>query len=97
MNAVAAQAEARDRGGFLTVDAFLTIRREDAGVRPLYVLGALFLSIPDHIHDDPLHARLIRLACDLVVIDNVSSSSVPSCHIFAHIQTERCGVHRCRT
>ena len=77
MNAVAAQAETRDRGGFLTVDAFLDIRREDSGARPLYILGALFLSIPDHVHDDPLHARMIRLGCDLVAIDNVS----PAAHI----------------
>ncbi|PIL28258.1 terpene synthase [Ganoderma sinense ZZ0214-1] len=70
MNAVVAQAEALDRGGFLTVDAFLAIRREDAGARPFYTLGALFLSIPDHFHDDPLHARMIGLGCDLVAIDN---------------------------
>ncbi|KAM5541867.1 terpene synthase [Ganoderma adspersum] len=70
MNAVAAQAEARDHGGFLTVDKFLAIRREDIGARPLYVLGALFLSVPDHFHDDPLHARMIGLGCDLIAVDN---------------------------
>lgn len=80
MKAVVAQAEARDRGGFLTVDEFLAIRREDVGARPLYVLGALFLSIPDHFHDDPLHARMIRLGCDLVAIDNVSFVT----HLYGH-------------
>lgn len=72
MNALAAQAEARDRGGFLTVDEFLAIRQEDVGVRPVYVLEALFLSVPDHFHDDPLHERMIGLGCKLVAIDNVS-------------------------
>ncbi|KAI1789483.1 terpenoid synthase [Ganoderma leucocontextum] len=71
LHAVAAQAEARDSGTILrTADAYLAIRREDAGVRPLYVLGALFLSIPDHLHDDPPLTRLTRLGCDLVAIDN---------------------------
>ena len=54
------------------MDEFEAIRREDIGVRPLYVLGALFLSVPDQFHYHPLLARLTRLGSDLVAIENVS-------------------------
>ena len=54
------------------MDEFEAIRREDVGVRPLYVLGALFLSVPDQFHHRPLFARPTHLGSDLVAIENVS-------------------------
>ena len=72
LQSVGAEAEARDRDGVLTSDAYLAIRLDNIGVPSMCVLGGLFLSLPDDLYDDPLLAEITRLGSKLVTIDNVS-------------------------
>ncbi|KAI0741799.1 isoprenoid synthase domain-containing protein [Daedaleopsis nitida] len=70
LRAVGQTAKARDQGGILDVNAFLSIRLDDAGVRPLCVMGELLLSIPDNVFYYPLVTQLQYCISELVVIDN---------------------------
>ncbi|KAI1782453.1 terpenoid synthase [Ganoderma leucocontextum] len=70
LNSVVKEGEARDRGVILTRDAYLAICLENVGVRSLYAMGELLLSIPDHLYEHPLLARMTRLGCEIITINN---------------------------
>ena len=72
LRAVGQTAKAREQGGILDVSTFLSIRLDDAGARPLCVMGELLGSIPDSVFYHPLVVQLQYCISELVVIDNVS-------------------------
>lgn len=73
INAVAVEAELRERGEVLGLDEFQTLRRENSAVRFCfglfeYVLG---IDLPDVVFDDQVFMRLHYAATDMVCWSNV--------------------------
>ena len=70
--------QATRRGGYrCTIPEFVAVRRENAGIRPSFVLIEACMkldSIPQEIMDHEALKSLTNDACDLISIDNVSAA-----------------------
>lgn len=74
VNAVAREAEYRERGEVLDIDAFQTLRRENSAIRLCFGLFefALGIDLPDFVFQDPHCMTLYWAAADMVCWSNVS-------------------------
>ena len=60
-----------------TIPEFIAVRRENAGIRPSFVLIEACMkldSIPQEVMDHEALKSLTNDACDLISIDNVSAA-----------------------
>lgn len=71
LQAVVVQARDRDNRTELSIEQYLTRRRDDTACRPSFVMGVLHLSIPYDAFHHPVIEELENAICDLIVIDNV--------------------------
>ena len=63
----------------LTMEQYLAIRFKDVGVYPTQFICGLHLSIPENVFTHPAVGDVMRLACELIIIDNVSASNNNCC------------------
>ncbi|EIW57364.1 terpenoid synthase [Trametes versicolor FP-101664 SS1] len=72
VNAVAREAEYRERGEVLDIDAFQTLRRENSAIRLCFGLFefALGIDLPDFVFQDPHFMTLYWSAADMVCWSN---------------------------
>lgn len=73
-SATVVEASDRNDGVIRDVDAFLEIRRDTIGFRPVVAINLLRSDIPAHVVTHEKVEHLTRLAVDLIVFDNVSAS-----------------------
>lgn len=75
--AVGKEAELREMGDVLDVEAFQALRRENSAVWVCFGLFgyALGLDLPDEIHDHPAMVSLYTASADMVCWSNVSTGS----------------------
>ncbi|EJF62143.1 terpenoid synthase [Dichomitus squalens LYAD-421 SS1] len=59
-----------DGSAALTIDEYVTIRIRDAGVLPTQAICGLHLSIPQHVFLDSVVSDIMRISCELTIIDN---------------------------
>lgn len=77
------QSKIRDDGGFCSVDEYMMNRRLDVGTDPCYAIAELKYGLPQEVFDHPLLREASACVTDLVILDNVRSSSTHCpCHIF---------------
>ncbi|CCL98795.1 uncharacterized protein FIBRA_00800 [Fibroporia radiculosa] len=72
VNAVAVEAELRERKEVLSLDAYILSRRNNSGTKPCldlfgYVLG---VDIPDEVYEHPVLMRMYLAAADMVSLSN---------------------------
>ena len=63
----------------LTIEKYITIRIRDVGVFPTQAICGLHLSIPEHVFADTVVSDIVRIACELSIIDNVSAKPHKRC------------------
>ncbi len=85
VEAVAQEAELRERGEVLDMDSFQTLRRENSAIRLCFGLFefALGIDLPDEVFQDAAFMKLYWAAADMVCWANVSrlrSIKKPMCH-----------------
>lgn len=75
LEAVWKEADLRDRGEVLDLEAYTNLRRENSGVRPCFSLFeyTLGIDLPDEVFEDPVFASMYFGAIDMVFWSNVSS------------------------
>ncbi len=72
LQAVAQQADDRDKLAIRDVDSYMEARRMDSAVGVCFLPGEVHLSIPDEAFYHPIVKELQDTSTDLVVLDNVS-------------------------
>ncbi len=76
MDSVVAQAEDRHQCYTRNVEDYFKIRRLTIGTDPSYAMLELGYDLPDEVFYHPTVVELGRLACDLIIIDNVRPSGL---------------------
>jgi hypothetical protein len=71
LDTLISQAERRETGELLTPEVYKVKRRDNAGMRPVYIFAFLDLQIPDEAYDHPVVREIENLVTDIIVIDNV--------------------------
>lgn len=77
MNALAVEAQLRERGEVLDLDSYTVLRRENSAVRFCFGLFGFVLGhdLPDDIFEHPVFMRMHLAAVDMVCWSNVSLAS----------------------
>ena len=63
----------------LTIEKYIAIRLRDVGVFPTQAICGLHLSIPEDVFADTVVSDIVRIACELSIIDNVSAEPHKRC------------------
>ena len=82
IDAVAKEAEYRERGEVLNMASFEALRRENSAIRLCFGLFEFCFGVdlPDEVFNDPTFTTLYWAAADMVCWSNVSQLPLPAAH-----------------
>jgi hypothetical protein len=75
IRAVAVEALDREHSHCRSIQDYLKLRRDTCGAESCFAIHEMGMELPDEVFYHPLVVELVRCIVELILIDNVKSSS----------------------
>jgi hypothetical protein len=75
LRAVVVEALDREHSHCRSIDDYLKLRRDTCGAKSAFAIYEMGMELPDEVFYHPIIAELVECIVELILIDNVKSSS----------------------